>query len=117
MLAAMAVRRQGGELPRCGSPRGARSGRGRAAGAALTGDVAQPGGEVGDVEGLVEALHGVAHGGVPAAPAVVVVAPGDRVVGAHAAAVVGGLVDGGDRKSTRLNSSHVRISYAVFCLK
>src|SRR3989442_10802787 len=28
------------------------------------------------------------------------------------------LRDGGaDRKSTRLNSSHVRISYAVFCLK
>src|SRR5690554_3999612 len=27
------------------------------------------------------------------------------------------LVFGGDRKSTRLNSSHVRISYAVFCLK
>src|SRR5690625_5788484 len=25
--------------------------------------------------------------------------------------------DGGDRKSTRLNSSHVAISYAVFCLK
>src|SRR5690554_7249571 len=24
---------------------------------------------------------------------------------------------GGDRKSTRLNSSHVRSSYAVFCLK
>src|SRR5690606_6123993 len=24
---------------------------------------------------------------------------------------------GGDRKSTRLNSSHVKISYAVFCLK
>src|SRR5690349_23015251 len=24
---------------------------------------------------------------------------------------------GGDRKSTRLNSSHVEISYAVFCLK
>src|SRR3989442_15555643 len=24
---------------------------------------------------------------------------------------------GTDRKSTRLNSSHVRISYAVFCLK
>src|SRR3989442_9797754 len=37
----------------------------------------------------------------------------------HDAAAVG---DGihvviGDRKSTRLNSSHVRISYAVFCLK
>src|SRR5690554_185619 len=26
-------------------------------------------------------------------------------------------LDGADRKSTRLNSSHVRISYAVFCLK
>src|SRR5699024_8516316 len=25
--------------------------------------------------------------------------------------------DNGDRKSTRLNSSHVSISYAVFCLK
>src|SRR5690606_39853213 len=25
--------------------------------------------------------------------------------------------DIGDRKSTRLNSSHVKISYAVFCLK
>src|SRR5699024_12486063 len=27
------------------------------------------------------------------------------------------LKDGEDRKSTRLNSSHVSISYAVFCLK
>src|SRR5690349_22844666 len=27
------------------------------------------------------------------------------------------LVGMGDRKSTRLNSSHVEISYAVFCLK
>src|SRR5690606_40318850 len=26
-------------------------------------------------------------------------------------------IDGLDRKSTRLNSSHVKISYAVFCLK
>src|SRR5690554_7711394 len=26
-------------------------------------------------------------------------------------------IDEVDRKSTRLNSSHVRISYAVFCLK
>src|SRR5207302_11054243 len=26
-------------------------------------------------------------------------------------------VDARDRKSTRLNSSHVKISYAVFCLK
>src|SRR3712207_7198006 len=28
-----------------------------------------------------------------------------------------GLDDLGDRKSTRLNSSHANISYAVFCLK
>ena len=27
------------------------------------------------------------------------------------------LVTMGDRKSTRLNSSHITISYAVFCLK
>src|SRR5699024_11997388 len=38
-------------------------------------------------------------------------------------AVVGTITNGGngalilDRKSTRLNSSHVSISYAVFCLK
>src|SRR6266496_6139921 len=29
----------------------------------------------------------------------------------------GGAADVRDRKSTRLNSSHVEISYAVFCLK
>src|SRR5207302_7230816 len=29
----------------------------------------------------------------------------------------GGGTGKGDRKSTRLNSSHVKISYAVFCLK
>src|SRR5699024_11640765 len=29
----------------------------------------------------------------------------------------GGEADARDRKSTRLNSSHVSISYAVFCLK
>src|SRR5256885_9017114 len=31
--------------------------------------------------------------------------------------VNGDLVAAGDRKSTRLNSSHLVISYAVFCLK
>src|SRR2546428_2434884 len=30
---------------------------------------------------------------------------------------VGGSIDVEDRKSTRLNSSHDQISYAVFCLK
>src|SRR5258707_13169402 len=34
----------------------------------------------------------------------------------HAASSEGG-AGGGDRKSTRLNSSHANISYAVFCLK
>src|SRR3712207_7186172 len=56
---------------------------------------------------------------------------GDRRVLALARAVavgLGGLIRrhgvplcvgavGGDRKSTRLNSSHANISYAVFCLK
>src|SRR5436305_3895400 len=37
-----------------------------------------------------------------------------REAGADAAEFAG---LGKDRKSTRLNSSHVRISYAVFCLK
>src|SRR3712207_8431600 len=36
--------------------------------------------------------------------------------GAGVAALVGFLT-AGDRKSTRLNSSHANISYAVFCLK
>src|SRR5437868_8673158 len=37
-----------------------------------------------------------------------VIEPGDEVLL---------VLDSGDRKSTRLNSSHVSISYAVFCLK
>src|SRR3989442_10110637 len=41
-----------------------------------------------------------------------------RRVSAHSPdAHRGGRADARDRKSTRLNSSHVRISYAVFCLK
>src|SRR5690625_6708151 len=35
----------------------------------------------------------------------------------HHQLTLGPLDSGGDRKSTRLNSSHVAISYAVFCLK
>src|SRR3712207_7501847 len=31
--------------------------------------------------------------------------------------ILGGGSNSGDRKSTRLNSSHANISYAVFCLK
>src|SRR5437868_11422413 len=42
-----------------------------------------------------------------------------NALGAHAPRepVVHRSREGGDRKSTRLNSSHVSISYAVFCLK
>src|SRR5690606_41265817 len=43
--------------------------------------------------------HRLSRGGVAAGPA------------------EGGRPRLGDRKSTRLNSSHVKISYAVFCLK
>src|SRR3989440_6296433 len=35
----------------------------------------------------------------------------------HLAQPLGGLLRQEDRKSTRLNSSHDQISYAVFCLK
>src|SRR3712207_7652436 len=39
-------------------------------------------------------------------------------VGHHRMTIFGrGVHDGQDRKSTRLNSSHANISYAVFCLK
>src|SRR5690606_41577062 len=46
----------------------------------------------------------------------------DSVHGPFAGMIVENIEDNsltinGDRKSTRLNSSHVKISYAVFCLK
>src|SRR5436305_7001998 len=47
-------------------------------------------------------------------------APPRHIVGAvptHPSRCLRKAPRGGDRKSTRLNSSHVRISYAVFCLK
>src|SRR5256885_16296477 len=39
------------------------------------------------------------------------------VVGDSTASLYRAYADAGDRKSTRLNSSHLVISYAVFCLK
>src|SRR3712207_8994417 len=42
---------------------------------------------------------------------------GPRGGGARAAGRRPSARGGGDRKSTRLNSSHANISYAVFCLK
>src|SRR3712207_9015662 len=42
---------------------------------------------------------------------------GGIAMGAYDVAIAGGGEHMGDRKSTRLNSSHANISYAVFCLK
>src|SRR5690606_14473824 len=53
-----------------------------------------------------------------AGPAEDVDGQGDLIVASPTATVVTTGRDAGrDRKSTRLNSSHVKISYAVFCLK
>src|SRR3712207_9375512 len=41
----------------------------------------------------------------------------ERVPGAHGVEHLHGEAGHQDRKSTRLNSSHANISYAVFCLK
>src|SRR5690625_5552015 len=41
----------------------------------------------------------------------------DFLIGEPGWTVPAAVRDEGDRKSTRLNSSHVAISYAVFCLK
>src|SRR5207249_1008224 len=75
--------------------------------------------EVGALSALEERLNGAGRGF-------------DLYVGCSAGSVVASLLAGGvrareiyqildedleDRKSTRLNSSHVSISYAVFCLK
>src|ERR1035441_10730055 len=50
-------------------------------------------------------------------PAQPVTQPGDVwLIGNHRL-ICGDCRDGADRKSTRLNSSHLGISYAVFCLK
>src|SRR5215475_14599480 len=56
----------------------------------------------------------VAAGTPAAARRLLPVDPGWGELGAE---VTAACLDLGDRKSTRLNSSHVKISYAVFCLK
>src|SRR5690606_39283359 len=51
-------------------------------------------------------------------PAAVAVVKPDRELARVGPGCLCGPYDGSlDRKSTRLNSSHVKISYAVFCLK
>src|SRR3989475_3160395 len=51
--------------------------------------------------------------GEPMAGALYVMATAYRIV----YTILGGYITARDRKSTRLNSSHSQISYAVFCLK
>src|SRR3712207_6920971 len=67
-------------------------------------------GPVGGDRGVAVALGGAQrldHAVAPGEAAVAALRQGDE-------ALVGA---GADRKSTRLNSSHANISYAVFCLK
>src|SRR2546427_1795037 len=60
-------------------------------------------------------------GGIAKAPAKAQLGNGEMlqraVAQVHAAALQPAFAQVGDRKSTRLNSSHSQISYAVFCLK
>src|SRR5437764_9465723 len=79
---------------------------------------------------ISDQLSGLGDGGVPLRP-VVGIEDGRLLLGprklvlhefpplgaAQRRQIAGGFPAGGDRKSTRLNSSHRCISYAVFCLK
>src|SRR5438876_6358021 len=47
----------------------------------------------------------------------VFVIPPDNAEARRTRVITGGITNTADRKSTRLNSSHPSISYAVFCLK
>src|SRR5437762_8596730 len=61
-------------------------------------------------EGRVAGVEGLAPGFVP-------MEEGSVMVEAFRKMLFAEFFDEGDRKSTRLNSSHRCISYAVFCLK
>src|SRR5690606_39751280 len=65
-----------------------------------------------DTPGLISDSYGVT-----AVPHMFIIDPDGKVAHVHrgySADMIDGFID---RKSTRLNSSHVKISYAVFCLK
>src|SRR5690348_17424918 len=66
---------------------------------------------------LLRLRHADHRGRGSAQPAARPAARGAAVAGALDGVVPGGVVGAEDRKSTRLNSSHPSISYAVFCLK
>src|SRR3712207_7019137 len=58
-------------------------------------------------------IHGHGLGRVPASQGVALTTDGQPIAGPELRRTH----DQADRKSTRLNSSHANISYAVFCLK
>src|SRR5699024_12409462 len=73
--------------------------------------------EQGGAERVGSGEERIAHPEVDRVPGgAVVVAHGDELLHQPQVPVVV-LIGRADRKSTRLNSSHVSISYAVFCLK
>src|SRR5256885_9073261 len=74
-----------------------------------------PGGGAGVDHASNRVVPGVLLGGRPRRVRVVGIGVLDHPVGRVAATYAGRLHP--DRKSTRLNSSHLVISYAVFCLK
>src|SRR5256885_11114912 len=68
--------------------------------------------------GLVERIRGAARVGLAIPPVLIVLAMvGHRSEVAYREFLGQFITRLGDRKSTRLNSSHLVISYAVFCLK
>src|SRR5690349_10070034 len=69
---------------------------------------------MGDTEGKTQLLDATAGGATQRMPATQAPAGKKRSL---VPAAIGVVVVVADRKSTRLNSSHVEISYAVFCLK
>src|SRR5204863_9654353 len=68
--------------------------------------------DLGDFRGQGRLVHAGAEGRVSG-----VLSTGERRRAFQRALGRGAAAGGSDRKSTRLNSSHVEISYAVFCLK
>src|SRR5690606_6908935 len=72
--------------------------------------------DCGDDE-VLDVLHGVENpiNGLGVANALIGVADSENVVDGDEDTYA--VMNNVDRKSTRLNSSHVKISYAVFCLK
>src|SRR5690606_41957386 len=70
---------------------------------------------------VISAMFGLFQGGIVPSYAIIV---REAMPASEAATRIGIVIFAsvfgmsfGDRKSTRLNSSHVKISYAVFCLK